>query len=463
MKIIKNKNSLIEEVVLTENDSTIITNPEDVDTEVIADTIIAGVENESEGEIVLTDAEGQSAAEDVQEVAEKIKEVAYVPPASDNELTRALDRALERTLTQRKKNMSKGELPGSGLNVLISGLPGSGKTAIVKQWARKNNINLCYVDAKNNELDAFINGYTIRDTRYPDKNKVTKGTSDGLAQLERERSVLFLDELNRQNKKSIRASLLSLINEHAITGDNSNPEDTDGYHYFKNLLFTVACINPPLPTETGASDLDDAEDSRFAYKLDFDSNIETAKDFFSKYYKSHMNYIISKGQDYYLENKDEYEEHYLSESLALYIVNHEDFRFDTVEDLDDLRQEYQGKRYTLFCQRSLTMGIEESGGRVKDFLYWVRKYSKFRPAVIEMLEIILSMYSDPVIPNPFENTQADTVKPETESDDELDFNFDNIDEIEDDDSLFVSKSNNGTRIAISPTEVKNKITNFKFN
>lgn len=477
MKIVK-KDQLVEELQnLTESENEIIDNPGSSPVAEIADAVKDGIKDETNDEVVLSDKEAKEFAQDVKEVSKKMKIDSFVPSASVNELTRTLDQALRASEAKKDEEELFGDHNGECYNVLVSGLPGSGKTAIVKQWARLNNVNLCYVDAKNDDLEAFINGFTVRDNRYPDKNKITKGSSDGLALLERPRSVLFLDELNRQTKKQIRASLLTLINEHRITGDNDNPEDQDGYHYFKNLLFTVACINPALPTEKGADDLDDAEDSRFALKVDFDSNIDTAEDYLSKVFKSKMKAIEKQGKDFYLTHEKLYKKFFLEEALALHIIKHPIFFFDGRDALDDLQNYGGGKRYTMFNMRMFFQGIEISGGNKDDFIFWLDRYSNFRPVVIEMLHDILKYYEEPVFIAPeFEEDKNKTeeeseVEPEVnpvnndEQDEESDYDFSEVDEEDEDDSqLFVGSNanKNGSRVAVSPTEVQNKINAFNF-
>ena len=470
MKIIKENINNIQKLTLVEdaNETEVIKDPASAAIDEIAEIVQDGVEAESNGQVVLTDTEAKEVAQDTKEIAQKVEAEVFVPSVSTNELTMVLDEALSATLNKKDEEELFGSSNGESYNVLVSGLPGSGKTAIVKQWARANNINLCYVDAKNDDLEAFINGFTVRDNRYPDKNRITKGSSDGLAALERERSVLFLDELNRQTKRQIRASLLTLINEHRITGDNDNPDDEGGYHYFKNLLFTIACINPALPTERGADELDDAEDSRFALKVDFDSNIETALDFFSKVYKDKYSYIEKLGSEKIKEKFNLYKALKLQESLALYIVSHRDFTFDTRDDLDDLQPYGSGKRRTLFNMRMLTQGIEFAKGEKDKFLKWVEVRSQFRPDVIKMLQDILKFYEDPEIKLPGNiEVEEDEIEISTGTEiDNLDADLSKIDlEDEVDGNLFQStggSSTSSTKTVISPLEARNRVNNFNF-
>lgn len=69
-----------------------------------------------------------------------------------NKLTDILDRALR----QNNKFMDEG-LPQMK-NVYVCGLPGSSKTAVIKNWCNTNGINLVRLNAaKNKEIDDIIN------------------------------------------------------------------------------------------------------------------------------------------------------------------------------------------------------------------------------------------------------------------------------------------------------------------
>lgn len=97
-------------------------------------------------------------------------------------------------------------------NVYVCGLPGSSKTAVIKNWCNTNGINLVQLNAKDKEIDDIINGITVplRDDNGGIRN-VVKFRSKKLNALEKPNSVLFLDELNRQQSEALRGTLLDIL------------------------------------------------------------------------------------------------------------------------------------------------------------------------------------------------------------------------------------------------------------
>jgi broad-specificity NMP kinase len=129
MKINKKQ---INESILVEAEG-IINDPETAPNTEVADAVEAGLEAEGQGEVDITKKQAGEIAKDVKDVAKKIEAKKFVPSASVNELTRVLDEALEASLSKKDEEDFFGTDEGVSYNVLVSGLPGSGKTAIVKQ------------------------------------------------------------------------------------------------------------------------------------------------------------------------------------------------------------------------------------------------------------------------------------------------------------------------------------------
>lgn len=343
----------------------------------------------------------------------------------ENAVTKTLDMALAKSLANKRRGGKFGN------NVLIVGLPGSGKTASVEDWAKANNINLVAVNAKNNDLDAYINGYTTKDPENP--HRVTQAFSDNLAKLDEPRSVLFLDEYNRQVKPHIRASLYTLINEHKIVG-----EGEDNQHYFENMLFTVAAINPAVNTDRGAAALNDAEKSRFLYKLKhMDSDSATTIEFLNKYTAKKIK-NLKPDDEYYREDLESY---LRILDLGIYIVSHPKFMYDTESDLEDLADEDA----TMLNQRTLVEGLAAADGDIDTFKFWLETSSDFLPRDIDMLLSILRTY---IVPSFDELCAGHSISAPKGSPASIasDVTSSGLDDLEDDEDFFSSEGAGKVRV-----------------
>lgn len=385
-KLLEDVNDEVVEASATEAD---LINPNESTAEIAAD-IVDQVEVGSDGKETVSLEGAKAIADEVIEAGDDIGAgAAVVIPKvidSDNQITRLLQEAFELAIENQEMGLKE------NCNILLIGLPGSAKTASVKSWAENLNakgtkINLVPINAKNNDLEAYINGFTGRDQDNP--NRVRQLYSSGLAALDKPNSVLFLDEFNRQVKPHIRASLLTLINEHEIGGEDvdANGEST-GIHKFKNLLFTIACINPAVATDKGAAPLNDAELSRFAAILDnLDSDPASATDFWTKRFDMLIATISPKHPKY-----AKFLEYYLRiQDFGLFIFSHDDFSFDTRADLEDLS--YQQKK--MLNQRSLGEILTSTRGDVERFKMWVELRSHFLERDKDMLIGIADEYVAP--------------------------------------------------------------------
>ena len=385
-KLFEDVNDEVVEASATEAD---LINPNEPTAEIASD-IVDQVEVGSDGKETVSLEGAKAIADEVIEAGDDIGAgAAVVIPKvidSDNQITRLLQEAFDLAIENQEMGLKE------NCNILLIGLPGSAKTASVKSWAESLNakgtkINLVPINAKNNDLEAYINGFTGRDQDNP--NRVRQLYSSGLAALDKPNSVLFLDEFNRQVKPHIRASLLTLINEHEIGGEDvdANGEST-GIHKFKNLLFTIACINPAVTTDKGAAPLNDAELSRFAAILDnLDSDPASATDFWTKRFDMLIATISPKHPKY-----AKFLEYYLRiQDFGLFIFNHEDFSFDTRADLEDLS--YQQKK--MLNQRSLGEILSSTRGDVERFKMWVELRSHFLERDKDMLIGIADEYVAP--------------------------------------------------------------------
>lgn len=355
------------------------------DIDEIATAVQDAAEIASDGEEVFSDEKAKTIAKEIKTAATGFDSAAWAPLDVPSELTDKLDDCLANAMANHAAGTH------DGVDLLITGLPGSGKTGITKQWAKDRGVNLFYLNAKNDDLGAILNGFPIdtveKDANGKDVHRVTRSFSKSLDALDREKSVLFLDEFNRAAPK-LRAVLLSLINEHVVDGDGE-----DGFRHFDNLLFTVACINPSVPTDPGAMDLNDAEMSRFVDSMDWDSKTDDAL----RYIVFHVNKLLKA-----LDPADEnYAFFYVRYNKILNMTNallgDYRFEFDSRDDLLDLFND----KAKMLNQRAITDALMAHGYSKNKFLNWVDKYSKFLEKDKTMIHDILDSYVelDVTVPN----------------------------------------------------------------
>lgn len=302
-----------------------------------------------------------------------------------NKLTDVLDEALR----ANKKTQRTGGTDYQ--NVLISGLPGSSKTASVYNWAAMRGINIHYLDSKNKDLHAYINGFTVRNAANP--NLVSQAVSKNLAPLDRPNSVLLLDEYNRQTNSQVRASLLTLINEHEIEGQDENGEPSK--HYFKNLLFTIAIINPAHSKDLGAAELNDAERSRFILNITWDSTPEEALRYFRSAIRQEFKRINTAIQSTNSNDEDNLNDaiaalHIID--LAENILTDSSFYFDGRED--DTLYALASQQRNPLNQRTLTEVLDGSDGDIERLFSRI-KLANFLDETSQMLLDIVDAYAQP--------------------------------------------------------------------
>lgn len=420
----------------------------------IADAVQAAAEQASDGKETYSDSKAQTIAAEIKTHAKGFDSTAWAPLDVPSELTDKLDDCLANAMAAHSSGTH------DGVDLLITGLPGSGKTGITKQWAKDRGVNLFYLNAKNDDLGAILNGFPV-DTVETDEqgnqvHRVTRSFSSALDRLDEPNSVLFLDEFNRAAPK-LRASLLTLINEHTVEGPNK-----DGTREFKNLLFTVACINPSVPTDPGAMDLNDAEMSRFVDSMDWDSKADDAL----RYINFHLNRLLSN-----LDPKDEnyaffYVRYNKIKNLANALIGDYRFEFDSRDDLVDLFND----KAKMLNQRAITDALMSHGYSKTKFLTWVDKYSNFLEKDRSLIHDILDSWVEVDVTVP--NGANPTVKPQpaaktnTSNNDESD--FDSVfgtDGEETDSDLFGGGGANaaGNAAKVSAADALNRIKNFDFS
>lgn len=449
----KQEETLIESEENANTDDLVIDDVNAASVDEIADAVQDAAKEASDGEETFSDEKAKTIANEIKTHAKGFDTAAWAPLDVPSELTDKLDDCLANAMAAHASGTH------DGVDLLITGLPGSGKTGITKQWAADRGVNLFYLNAKNDDLGAILNGFPI-DTVETDENgnqvhRVTRSFSKSLDKLDEPKSVLFLDEFNRAAPK-LRAVLLSLINEHVVDGDGP-----DGFRHFNNLLFTVACINPSVPTDPGAMDLNDAEMSRFVDTLDWDSKADDAL----KYINFHLKKLINK-----LDPEDEnytffYTRYNKILNLANALIGDARFDFDTREDLLDLFND----KAKMLNQRAITDALMAHGYDKTKFLNWVDKYSKFLDKDKEMIHEILDAYVElEVNPSGADTQVADTAAQNSANNSDIDSDdFNSVfgnDGDESDTELFggSSATNTGNAAKVTASDALNRIKSFDF-
>lgn len=159
-----------------------------------------------------------------------------------------IEKALDRALRTNKRIIAHGGKDFN--NVLFIGAAGTGKTARITAWAKKNNINLVKCLASTMD-DTDLGGVIAGDMGNKSALKLASTQFDELG-TEKD-SVLFLDEWNRA-PTTVRGTLLTLIQNHEIP----DARVKGGSRYLPNFLFTIAAINP-ADVNYNTDKLDDAE------------------------------------------------------------------------------------------------------------------------------------------------------------------------------------------------------------
>lgn len=428
----------------------------------LADTIQTAKEEESGGDETYTDATAKKLATELKTAAKGLDYAKWAPLDVPNAITDVLDRCLAAAMIAQKSGRR------DGADLLINGLPGSGKTGIVKQWAKSRGVNLFELDSNDDELGAILKGFPIdsvrKDADGNDEHAVIKSFSSALDSLKDPMSVLFLDEFNRA-PQSLRANLLKLINSHEVPGPGKG-----GRRRFDNLLFTIACINPVVDSDTGVVPLNDAEKSRFAKKKRWDSDIDTAINYLKFYVKQTIDNLDTADEDYaflYVYHKKIF-------NIAMKLLTDPQFEFDTRADLPDLDDD----EFSMLNQRSITDGLMSAAGYGKDsFLDWVDNESGFLQKNITTIHDILDSWVEPDVTVPTTNTGvtapvtsgaeedgANTATQQAAVTDEGDFDsiFGSDGEESDDDLFGNTASSAGQSAKVSASDTIARIKGFDF-
>lgn len=288
-----------------------------------------------------------------------------------DEVIEALDDAL---YVARSKHSKR-------INVRLLGRAGFGKSEIVDQWARKNNIHLYEIDLST-ITGEFFGGIPARDSEDPNATRQLppKKLIDTLSI---PNTVLFLDEYNRA-RDSVRAPLHNLLTKYRLADER----EPSGWKDFRDtLLFCVAAANQTGGAYRGAKPFEASENTRFIDPKVSDSG-EAAKVKNLKYFKSIFTDIMND------PNASEEERKAAKGKLALAtkLLTDENFKYTTEEEEEDNIDEIQRGTFKPLNFRSLHYALELSRGK-KDLLLkkWGMAVTKDK---LGMIQNILTDYVD---------------------------------------------------------------------
>lgn len=424
----------------------------------LADAVTAEAELASGGKETYSESKAEAIAKKIKAACQDFNQATWAPLEVPNKFTKKLDACLANSRYFKYHGSS------AGTDLLVTGLPGSGKTAIFKNWCKERGVEYKYINAKDEDLSAAINGFSVHEVEErPDGKKihsVVQAGSKKLLSLIDTPTVLFLDEFNRAPQQ-LRAQLLTLVNEHQVAGeDPDDPNNKTGFIDLQGLLFTVACINPDVATDPGALTLNQAERSRMVNKLTLHSNTPDALNYLSSYFKKRISLLDPKDPMF----KYSYERDMRTYNLAMALLSDPRFEFDKPEDQEQLDMD----GLTMLNQRLLTDALESHGYSKEAFLDWVDE-SEMLPKNISMIHDILDGWFEPPVTLPdsvdVDDTAATDNKNNKDADsaDEDDFFKALAGDDEDDTDLFGSTTSAAGKAAIvNPQDALQRIKSFDF-
>lgn len=427
---------------------------EDASAADIADAVTAEVELATGGAETYSETKAQQIAREVKAQCADFDRATWAPLRIPHKFTKLLDECLSNARYFKYQGSS------AGTDILVTGLPGSGKTAVFKSWCRERGVKFKYINAKDEDLSAAINGFSVHEVDEVDNRKVhsvVQAGSKKLLSLIDTPTVLFLDEFNRAPAQ-LRAQLLTLINEHQVAGDD--PDDDSGFVTLHGLLFTVACINPTVGTDTGALVLNQAERSRMVRKLTMNSDPGDALRYLNSMFNDRLKALDPNDPTYAYS----YRRTANTLNLALTLLTDPRFSFDgdDEETLNELDLDDDPK--TIWNQRLLTDALEGCGYDKEAFLDWVDNESNLRAANIDMIHDILDNWNPPAVQLPGEETDpaAAAPAPQPAANTQAANDVDEDDELDVD--LFGGPASAASKAArVDATTVRRNLSSFDFS
>lgn len=329
-----------------------------------------------ENEVLTEDDNKDNTLKAAIDSAEKILDNPEVYSGS-GDIERALDRAL-RVNRQQIRNGSK-----NFINVLFTGPAGTGKTARIKAWARKNNINLVKTIAGTMD-ETDLGGVPVANLADGIAVKLSTSQFDSLGS--EPNSVLFLDEWNRA-PRAVRATLLNLIQDHEIP----DYRQKTGMRFLPNFLFTVAAVNPSDDIGYNTDALDDAELGRV---LEYEVAPDTKT--WLDYTRAGLNSQLKRAEKNPNKAESEQDIKEIKGRLAIAekLVTDPRFSFDSRYDIEKSKEAKENNTGNgkILTYRNLTDVLDACDGTKDDFLdLWNRKCNSLKKPTVEE---ILKDYKD---------------------------------------------------------------------
>ena len=293
-----------------------------------------------------------------------------------------LDQSLKRALWMQKRDV-RNNFP----NKLFISMPGAGKTSIIYQWAKANNVNIVYKDCKTMDMSS-LGGLLAKPTKADDPYAGRLAVKE-FHVLDKPRSVLFLDELNRA-PANIQGSLLTLINDHTVW----DPSYESEVRYLPNFLFTIAAINPPSFRDPALKPLGTAMQRRFKNIHVTANPMETLK-----WMRGYYGKLIEVEDD----------EEMLKElkgrlAIAEKVLSDPRFTYDTTKDEDEHADD---NYWNATSPATFTDLLENTNGTKADVIREWNNYCSYEKK--NMIEDILHDYED------IDDKANDAIKDDSES------------------------------------------------
>lgn len=311
-------------------------------------------------------------AEEAEEIADATVEIAKIINVPRGAISTSLSDAeynLERALRTAVQNIEAG-YDADYPNVILSGLAGFGKTALVKSWCKSHGLNMFECDAKSLDIA------TVGGIPYPEKGKDGRLMQTPIASrywdgLFKPNTVLFLDEYNRANP-SVAGTLLGLINNHDLPMTTQKKDGNfDNVHHFSNILFTVIAINPASSYFSDVQEFTPEKVSRCINIVNIEPNKAT--------FKAHVLEVYDKALSIVALPDSVRRAYEGQRNLAEAILSHPEFAFNNAEEVGYIHDynNNSGKVKNFLNYRTFMMSLLDCDGTKLDYLAGLAKSYNF--------------------------------------------------------------------------------------